>query len=187
MCIFFVNANSNNRLKDSYRKSHNPWDGEPYSVTAEARDLFDTQIDLIWSIRKWIESNGNVNDLIDQYQQWESLWQEIDEAIQEYLNSSQWPWAKLALMTAIDGAPIDLNDSVFVRATRFMMKVAVVLAVPMIIFAALKMVFSLWSEEKLKEAVKQIALVAGWVLLALLSVMIIYVITSLTRSSLWGI
>jgi hypothetical protein len=187
MCIFFVNANSNDWLRDSYKKSHNPWDWEPYSITAEARDMFDTQIDLIWSIKKWLESNGNVNDLIEQYQQGESLWQEIEAAIQAYLNSNQGAWDKLALMTAIDWAPIDLNDSLFVRTTRFMMKAAVVLSIPMIIFAALKMVFSLWSEEKLKDAVKQVGLVAGWILLVLFSVMIIYLITSLTRSSLWGI
>jgi len=35
-------------LKKAYTKSHNPGDGEPYSVSAEARDMFDTAIDVWW-------------------------------------------------------------------------------------------------------------------------------------------
>lgn len=178
---------NNDRLEDAFDQSHN----QQYSVQADAKDLFDTQIDLIWSIKKWLESNWNVNDLIDQYKQWVSLDPDIDQAIQDYL-AAEGLWkdlgiAKVNLMNAIDGAPIALNDSVFVRATRFMMKATVILAIPMMIFAALKLIFSMWDEAKLKESLIQIWYVAWWVVLALMSVMIIYFITALTRSNIWAI
>lgn len=188
-CLFvsiFVSSYAfanNDRLEDAFDQSHN----QQYSVQADAKDLFDTQIDLIWSIKKWLESNGNVNDLIEQYKQWVSLDPSIDEAIQKYLASGQGAIDKISLMNSIDGAPIALNDSIFVRATRFMMKATVILAIPMMIFAALKLIFSMWDEAKLKESLIQIWYVAWWVVLALMSVMIIYFITSLTRSNIWAI
>ena len=137
-CLFlsiFVSTNvfsSNDWLEDAFDQSHN----QEYSVQADARDLFDTQIDAIWSIAEW---------------------------------------------------EVQLNDSIFVRATRFMMQAVVVLAIPMMIFAALKLIFSLWDEAKLKESLKQIWYVAWWVILALMSVMIIFFITALTRSNIGAI
>lgn len=76
------------------------------------------------------------------------------------------------------------SDSVLVRLTRFMMRLSVILAVPLIMYCAIKIMLALGDEWKLKEAIKHIAYVIAWVLLILFSVMIIFLLTSLTRSSL---
>ena len=76
------------------------------------------------------------------------------------------------------------SDSVLVRATRFMMRLWIVLAVPILIYCAIRIMLALWDEWKLQEALKHVWTVLWGVLLILLSVMIIYLITSLTRSSL---
>ena len=142
LCFIFTSisplvlAANNDWLKDAFTKSHRPGDGEPYSFDAEAKDLFDTQIDLIWSIQE---------------------------------------------------GDIQTADSVFVKLARFMMQVVVVLAIPMVIYTAIKVMMSMGDKAKLMEALKQVWMVAAGVIIALMSVMIIYLVTSLTRSSLWGI
>lgn len=82
------------------------------------------------------------------------------------------------------GASFGQRDAIFVRFTRFLLRLAVILGVPMIIFAALKLIWSRGDEWKMKDALKQIGYVAIGILLALASVMIIFLISSLTRSSL---
>ena len=120
---------------------------EPYSINAEADDLFDTQIDL----------GGTIQNLTDEDSEW-------------------WLAENVAL-----------SDSIFVRATRFLIRLTVVLGVPMLIFVWIKIALAFGDEGKLKEALKLAWYVAAWILLALLSVMIVYLATSLTRSSLWFI
>ncbi len=125
-------AADDNRLDNAFTKSHRPGDGEPYSSTADADDMFDSKIDIWWSL---------------------------------------------------DGE-LDIAWSVFVRATRFMMQAAVLLAVPMLIFTGLKLAFSMGDETKMKEALKQIWRVAAGVVLALMSVMIIFLVSALMQSSI---
>lgn len=75
------------------------------------------------------------------------------------------------------------GDSIFVRFTRFLLRATVVLAVPMILYSAIRISMSFGDSTKLNETLQHLWYVAGWLMLALLSVMIIYLITSLTRSS----
>jgi amino acid transporter len=88
-----------------------------------------------------------------------------------------------------DGNPendVDMwrKDSLFVKVTRFMLKLAILAAIPMILYAGIKIVLSLGDEGKLKSALVEIGHIAIGILLALLAVMIIYIITSLTRGTL---
>lgn len=76
------------------------------------------------------------------------------------------------------------QDSVMVRITRFTMRLAIVLAIPVLLYAAIKIMLSLWDDGKLQESLKQVAYVVAGMLLVLFSVMIIFLVTSLTRSSL---
>lgn len=48
------------------------------------------------------------------------------------------------------------KDSVFVRFARFLLRLAVILAIPMIIFAAVKVILSSGDEGKMRDALKQI-------------------------------
>jgi amino acid transporter len=65
-----------------------------------------------------------------------------------------------------------------------MLKLAILAAIPMILYAGIKIVLSLGDEGKLKSALVEIGHIAIGILLALLAVMIIYIITSLTRGTL---
>lgn len=125
-------ANPDDWLKEAFLKSHDPGDGEPYSIKAEADDLFNTNI--------------NSNQIFDK-------------------NASA------------------NSDSIFVKMTRFLVRMAVMLAVPMFIYIAIKIVLAFGDDGKMNEAMKQAWYVAWGLLLALLSVMIIYLITSALRSS----
>jgi hypothetical protein len=83
-----------------------------------------------------------------------------------------------------NGVTIWERDSIFVRFARFLLRLAVILAIPMIIIGALKVIWARGDEWKMKDALQQIGYVAAGILLALASVMIIFLITALTRSSL---
>ena len=76
------------------------------------------------------------------------------------------------------------SDSVLVRLARFLMRIWVMLWIPLLIFGWIKVALSLGDKWKLVEALKLIWYMIGWLLLILLSVMIVFLITSLTRSSL---
>ena len=141
-CCTFVLGGSvfavkNDWLKDAYRESHTA-QAQPYSVDAEVKDLFDTNIDAVGTIGNIIDGEEN---------------------------------------------PIELNDSIFVRFTRFLTRVAVVLAIPMLLYSSFRVITSMGDDGKLKAALVDVGKVAAGLLIALLSVMIIYFVTSLTRSS----
>lgn len=76
------------------------------------------------------------------------------------------------------------SDSVLVRLARFLMRIGVMLGVPIIIFWWIKIALSFGDTWKLKEALKLLWYMIWWLLLILLSVMIVFLLTSLTRSSL---
>ena len=65
--------------------------------------------------------------------------------------------------------------------TRFMLKLAIIAAVPMVLYSGIMIALSLGDEGKLKKILIELGHIAVGILLALLAVMIIYLITSLTR------
>lgn len=77
-----------------------------------------------------------------------------------------------------------LNDNVMVRFARFLMRMAVVLAVAMLIYSGIKIALAFGDSGKLQAALKDIGIVLFGVFLALASVAIVFVITSLMRGSL---
>lgn len=76
-----------------------------------------------------------------------------------------------------------LDDSVIVRFARFLMRFGIVLAVPMILYSAIRIALAFGDEAKFKEAIQNIWRVLWWVVLILASVAIVLLITSLARNS----
>lgn len=85
------------------------------------------------------------------------------------ISTSSWVW---------------LSDSVLVRAARFLMRIAVMLGIPILIYGWIRIALAFGDTGKMKEAVKQIGYLVWWLLLVLFSVLLIVLLTSLTRSSL---
>lgn len=92
--------------------------------------------------------------------------------IQIWWNAS---WAPIWLWT---------SDSVLVRLARFLMRVWVMLWIPLMIIWWIKIALSLWDVWKVKESFKLLWYMLWWLILILFSVMIVFLLTSLTRSSL---
>lgn len=82
------------------------------------------------------------------------------------------------------GGGLKQQDSVLVRVTRFMMRLAIILAIPVLLYSAVKIILSMGDDGKMQESLKEVGYVVGGMLLVLFSVMIVFLITSLTRSSL---
>ncbi len=80
-----------------------------------------------------------------------------------------------------------LNGSVIARAAQFLLRITVLLGIPMIIFAGIKIMLAQWDEAKLKDWLKLLWLVALGIFVALMSVAIVYIIISITWSNLWNI
>ncbi len=99
-------------------------------------------------------------------------------------------WLDLDLWEIIDqndgksGVDAWVKDSLFVKVTRFMVKIAIIAAIPMILYSGIKIILSMGDEGAMKKALIEIGHIAIGILLALLAVMVIYVITSLTRGTL---
>lgn len=74
-------------------------------------------------------------------------------------------------------------DSVVVRAGRLLIRVAVLLAVPMFMYLWIKLALAVGNESKMREVYKQAGYVAVGILLALMSVMIVYFIIAFFRSN----
>ena len=77
-----------------------------------------------------------------------------------------------------------LSDSVLVRAARFLMRIAVMLGIPILIYWAIKVALSFGDRWKMITALKQIGFMIWGLLLILFSVLLVLFITSITRSSL---
>jgi hypothetical protein len=77
------------------------------------------------------------------------------------------------------------DDSVIVRFARFLMRFWIVLAVPMILYSAIRIALAFGDEWKFKEALQHIWRVLWWIVLILASVAIVLLITSLARNSAW--
>lgn len=83
--------------------------------------------------------------------------------------------------------PIQKNESILVKTTRFMVRIAILFGVPMLIWSGIKISMSLGDEGQLKQNLIEILYVWAGIVIALLAVMIIYIIASATRGSLWAI
>ena len=83
-----------------------------------------------------------------------------------------------------DGVSLGLNDNVIVRFSRFMMRMAIVIAVAMLIYTGIKVWLALGDDGKLQEALKDAWIVLVGVFLVLASVAIVYLVSSLMRWSL---
>lgn len=77
-----------------------------------------------------------------------------------------------------------LNDNVVVRFSRWMMRMAIVIAVAMLIFTGIKIGLALWDEGKFQAALKDAWVILVGVFLVLASVAIVYLVSSLMRWSL---
>lgn len=89
-----------------------------------------------------------------------------------------------SISISTSGVDVGLNDNVTVRFARFLMRMAVVLAVAMLIYGGIRIALAFGDSGKLQAALKDIGIVLLGVFLALASVAIIFVITSLMRGSL---
>ncbi len=76
------------------------------------------------------------------------------------------------------------GESIITRTARFMLRLAVILWIPLLLYVGIKIMLALGDSGKLNTALKEGWMVAAGLLIALLSVAIIFLITSLTRSSL---
>lgn len=74
--------------------------------------------------------------------------------------------------------------SVIARTTWFLLRVVVILAIPMLLYAWIRIMLSRGDEWKMKEALKTAWYVVLWIFLALSSILIVYLIISLTRTNL---
>ncbi len=74
--------------------------------------------------------------------------------------------------------------SVIARTTWFLLRVVVILAIPMLLVAGIRVILSRGDEWKMTEALKTAGYVVLWIFLALSSILIVYLIISLTRSNL---
>ncbi|USN55960.1 MAG: hypothetical protein H6765_05380 [Candidatus Peribacteria bacterium] len=75
-------------------------------------------------------------------------------------------------------------DSVMVRLARFLLRLIVLIGITMVIYAGIRIALALGDKGKLTSALKLLGQVVLGILLALSSVMIIYLVTALMRSSL---
>jgi hypothetical protein len=122
------------------------------------------------------------NDLLNQIMQpahnnQTVLDQEANDVFDDSASLNLTPWEDI----------IQKNESILVKTTRFMVRIAILFGVPMIIWSGIKIAMSLGDEGKLKENLIEILYVWAGIVIALLAVMIIYIIASATRGSLWVI
>jgi len=80
-----------------------------------------------------------------------------------------------------------LNGSVIARAAQRLLRLTVILGIPMVMIAGIKIMLAQWDEAKLKEWLKLLWFVALGIFVALMSVVIVYLIISITWSNLWNI
>lgn len=76
------------------------------------------------------------------------------------------------------------SDSVFVRFARWLMRVWVMISIPLLIFMGIKIMFSLWDQAKLKKSLTELWYVLLWIIILLASVVIVFLIASITRWNL---
>lgn len=103
--------------------------------------------------------------------------QEANDVFDDSTSLNLTPWEDI----------IQKNESILVKTTRFMVRIAILFGVPMLIWSGIKISMSLGDEGQLKQNLIEILYVWVGIVIALLAVMIIYIIASATRGSLWVI
>ncbi len=137
-------------------------------------DLWDTR-DAVWneilreSASIWINEN---------FGQWcfiNGQFQNIDE---DGCNEQWWAWNIQAIST-------DTNPPLIVRITKFLLRMTIVLSITMIIYNAVIYMIEVLNgkDRKTADAKKNLARVAGGVIIALMSVWLINLVVSIPKSS----
>ena len=84
-----------------------------------------------------------------------------------------------------DVSVLQTEAPLIVRIAKFILRITMVLAVTMVIFNGVMWIIESAKWAEVKDAKKNITLIIVWILIALMSLMIINIITSITKSSLW--
>lgn len=131
------------------------------------------------------------NDLLDEvFEQPKDVYEYVSEADAEDLFNTKlsigiWNWDGDGKAEVWD--LLWLNGSVISRFATLLLRLTVILWIPMLLYSGIKIMLSLWDEAKLKEAFKHVGMVALGLFLAMMSVAIVYLIISITKSNLWNI
>ena len=80
-----------------------------------------------------------------------------------------------------------VRPPLIVRITKFILRMTIILAVTMVIFNGLRYVLAAWDEAKMQEAHKNLWYIIWGIILALLSLVIITLVNSLTFGTLPGV
>lgn len=145
--------------------------------------LFLILIVSICSIWYTTNTNDRLSTAFDRSHHWAQNPYSSDVEADDLFNTNLW----LQVWGNSNGRLVDgwFDDSVIVRFARFLMRFGIVLAVPMILYSAIRIALSFGDEWKFKEAVQHIWWVVWWIALILASVAIVLLITSLARNSVW--
>jgi len=128
---------------------------------------------LFWLI--YTDTSVHWEDLLDKvYDEPHNYWYTSEADAEDLLDTkisigTSWAW---------------LRESVIVKTSRFMLRFAAVLWIAMLLYSGIKIALSFWDEWKFKEALKHLWFVLLWLFLALMSVAIVYIIISITRTNL---
>lgn len=118
---------------------------------------------------------------------WESVFKkacfinnQIQNGVTENKCTEMWWERKNDIINVTAKAPL------IVRITKFLLRMTIVLSITMIIFNAVKYMIEVlwWKDWKSAESKKNLVFVAGWIILALMSVSIINLIISVPKSSI---
>lgn len=88
-------------------------------------------------------------------------------------------WKKITIWEWISN-----NYPMLVKISKLLLKITIVIAISMIIITWYKYVLTFWDQWKMKEARDRLYLVWLWIVIALWSVALIFIINSITRSSI---
>lgn len=82
---------------------------------------------------------------------------------------------------------ISTQDPLYVRITKFILRLTIILAITMVIFNGVKYVASAGDDGKAEEARKALINIGIWILIAMFSLTIVYLISSITSGTLLNI
>lgn len=131
-------------------------------------------------------SNDLLDDVFDEPQRYDYT---SDADADDLFNTQVWIWIDLGRNwnAAWWFLNIGLDWSVIARFAQLLLRLTVILWIPMLMYAGIRIMLSMWDEAKLKESLKHVGMVALGLFVAMMSVAIVYLIISITRSNLWNI
>jgi len=131
-------------------------------------------------------SNDLLEDVFEEPQDY-GYTSDADES--DLFNTQVWIWIDLGRNwnAAWWFLNIWLNGSVIARAAQLLLRLTVILWIPMLLYSGIRIMLSLWDEAKLNESLKHVWMIALGLFIALMSVAVVYLIISITRSNLWNI